>query len=93
MNAGKSKVMVGSSDGKVFVNYVKWCLWESKKSFYYLGDTLDRDGGVNCIATARIIHGWKKFREIIISVIQSSTARDERSSVCQLYQKQHDLWK
>ena len=28
-----------------------------------------------------------------ISVIQSSTARDERSSVCQLCLKQHDLWK
>ena len=30
MNAGKSKVMVGSSDGKMIVNSGKWpwCLWE-----------------------------------------------------------------
>ena len=35
------------------------------------------------------------FRELYpsISDIQSSPARDERSSVCQLCQKQHDLWK
>ena len=28
MNAGKSKVMVGSSGGKMIVNSGKWCLWE-----------------------------------------------------------------
>ena len=28
-----------------------------------------------------------------ISDIQSSPIEDERSSVCQLCQKQHDLWK
>ena len=28
MNAGKCKVMVGSSGGKMSVNSGKWCLWE-----------------------------------------------------------------
>ena len=28
VNAGKSKVMVGSSGGKMIVNSGKWCLWE-----------------------------------------------------------------
>ena len=32
-------------------------------------------------------------RDYAISDIQSSPARDERLSVCQLCQKQHDLWK
>ena len=32
-------------------------------------------------------------RAFAISDIQSSPIGDERSSVCQLCQKQHDLWK
>ena len=28
MNTGKSKVMVGSSGGKMIVNSGKWCMWE-----------------------------------------------------------------
>ena len=32
-------------------------------------------------------------RAFAISDIQSSPFGDERSSVCQLCQKQHDLWK
>ena len=32
-------------------------------------------------------------RAFAISDIQSSPIRDERLSVCQLCQKQHDLWK
>ena len=28
VNVGKSKVMVGSSGGKMIVNSEKWCLWE-----------------------------------------------------------------
>ena len=35
MNAGKSKVMVGSSGGKMIVNSGKWpcgCLWERRCS-------------------------------------------------------------
>ena len=32
-------------------------------------------------------------RDFAISDIQSSPIGDERSSVCQLCQKQHDLWK
>ena len=31
------------------------------KSFCYLGDTLDEDGGVDLAATARIRNGWMKF--------------------------------
>ena len=36
--------------------------YECIKSFYYLGDTLDGDGGVDLAATARIRNGWLKFR-------------------------------
>ena len=43
------------------------------------------DGGADLAATTRIINEW-------ISEIQSSLAGDERSSVCLLCQKQHDLW-
>ena len=76
--------------------------YECVKSFCYLGDTLDGDGGADLAATARIRNGWMKFRELLpfltsrapaISDIQSSTIGDERSSVGQLCQKQHDLWK
>ena len=28
VNAGKSKLMVGGSGGKIIVNSGKWCLWE-----------------------------------------------------------------
>ena len=34
-----------------------------KKSFCYLGDTLDGDGRADLAATARIRNGWMKFRE------------------------------
>ena len=34
------------------------------KSFCYLGDTLDGDGGADLAATARIRNGWMKFREL-----------------------------
>ena len=37
---------------------------ECVKSFCYLGDTLDGDGGVDLTATARIRNGWMKFREL-----------------------------
>ena len=128
MNAGKSKVMVGSSGGKMIVNSGKWpcgvcgkgvqansvqCTvckkwihkrcsgvrgdlsqvadgfrcrrcdgtiqevdlaedlmvdgetYECVKSFCYLGDTLDGDGGADLAATARIRNGWMKFRELL----------------------------
>ena len=35
------------------------------KSFCYLGDTLDGDGGAYLAATTRIRNGWMKFREIL----------------------------
>ena len=38
-------------------------LYECVKSFCYLGDTLDGNGGVDLAATARIRNGWMKFRE------------------------------
>ena len=37
--------------------------YEFVKSFCYLGDTLDGDGGANLAATARIRNIWMKFRE------------------------------
>ena len=39
--------------------------YECVKRFCYLGDTLDGDGGADLAATARIINGWMKFREIL----------------------------
>ena len=59
--------------------------YECVKSFCYLGDTLD---GAYLAATARIRNGWMKFRELLPFLTS-----DERLSVCQLCQKQHDLWK
>ena len=35
--------------------------YECVKSFCYLGDTLDGDGGADLAATARIRNGWMKF--------------------------------
>ena len=35
------------------------------KSFCYLEDTLDGDGGADLAATARIRNGWMKFRELL----------------------------
>ena len=35
------------------------------KSFCYLGDTLDGDGGADFDVTARIRNGWMKFRELL----------------------------
>ena len=37
---------------------------EGVKSFFYLGDTLDGDGGADLAATARIKNGWIKIREL-----------------------------
>ena len=34
------------------------------KSFCYLGDTLNGDGGADLAATDRIRNGWMKFREL-----------------------------
>ena len=38
--------------------------YECVKSFCYLGDTLDGDGGADVAATARIRNEWMKFREL-----------------------------
>ena len=39
--------------------------YECVKSFCYLGDTLDGDGGADFAATARIRNGWIKFQELL----------------------------
>ena len=39
--------------------------YECVKSFCYLEDTLDGDGGADLPATARIRNGWMKFRELL----------------------------
>ena len=39
--------------------------YECVKSFCYLGDTLDGDGGAYLAATARIRNGWIKFQEFL----------------------------
>ena len=66
--------------------------YECVKSFCYLGDTLDGDGGADLAATARIRNGWMKFRELL-PFLTSRAPPLEMTSVCQLCQKQHDLWK
>ena len=64
------------------------------KSFCYLGGTLEGDGGSDLAAAARIRNGWMKFRELLpFLTSRAPPVGDERSSVCQLCQKQHDLWK
>ena len=65
--------------------------YECVKRFCYLEDTLDGDGGADLAATARIRNGWMKFPELLSFL--TSRCGDEMSSVCQLCQKQHDLWK
>ena len=39
--------------------------FECVKSFCYLGDTLDGDGGADLAATARIRNGWMKFQKLL----------------------------
>ena len=53
--------------------------------------SLDRDGGADLAATARIRNGWMKFRELLPFLTSRAPVGVERSSVCQLCQKQHDL--
>ena len=69
--------------------------YECVKSFCYLGDTLDGDGGADLAATARIRNGWMKFRELLPFLTSSAPPLEmkDRVYVCQLCQKQHDLWK
>ena len=33
--------------------------------FYYMGDTLDEDGGADRVATTTIRNGWMKFRALL----------------------------
>ena len=40
--------------------------YQCVKSFYYLGDTFDGDGGTDLAATDRIRNEWMKFRELLI---------------------------
>ena len=68
--------------------------YEGVKSFCYLGDTLNGDGRADLAATAKIRKWMDEVpRAFAISDIQRSPIGDERSSVCQLCQKQHALWK
>ena len=63
--------------------------YECVKSICYLGDV-----GVDLAATARIRNGWMKFRERFPFLpSRAPPVGDERSSGCQLCQKQHALWK
>ena len=56
-------------------------------------DTLDGDGGADLAATAGIRNGWMKFRELLPFLTSRAPPGYKRSSVCQLCQKQQDLWK
>ena len=65
-----------------------------KDFFCYLRDTLDGDGGADPAATARTRNRWMKSRELFpFLTSRAPPTGDERSSVCQLCSKQHDLWK
>ena len=65
-------------------------MYECVKRVCYLGDTLDGDGGAHLAATARIRNRWIKFRELLpFLTSRAPPVGDERSSVCQLCQKQH----
>ena len=44
------------------------------KSFCYLGNTLDGDGGSDLAATARIINAWMKLRELFRFLTSSAAA-------------------
>ena len=58
------------------------------KSFCYLGDTLDGDGGADLTATARIRNGWMKFRELWPFLTSRAPPLEmKKSRVCQLCQK------
>ena len=64
------------------------------KELLLSGSALDGDGGADLGTTARIRNGWIKFRELLpFLTSRAPHIGDERSSVCQLCQKQHDLWK
>ena len=66
--------------------------YECVKSFCYLGDTLDGDGGADLAVTARIRNGWMKFREVLPFLTSRAPPLEMKASVCQFCPKQHDLW-
>ena len=52
--------------------------------FYYMGDTLDGDGGADIAATSRIRTGWMKFWELFTFLTPRAPPIEMRgSSVCQ----------
>ena len=52
--------------------------YECVKSFCYLGDTLDGDGGADLAATARIRNGWMKFRELLPFLTEAACMMEVR---------------
>ena len=48
---------------------------------FYLGDTLDGDGGADLAATARIRNGWMKFQELLPFLTSRVYASCVRSSM------------
>ena len=67
--------------------------YECVKSFCYLEDTLDGDGGADLAATARIRNGWMKFRELLPFLTSRAPPLEMKGRVYASCQKQHDLWK
>ena len=59
-------------------------------SFRYLGDTLDKDNTTNITTTARIRN--QKIDEVPRALAISDIPSSPLGGVCQLCQKQHDLW-
>ena len=85
VNAGKSKVMVGSNGGKMIVNSGKLLCGVCGKGV--------QATSVHCTSTARNKWMDEVLIAFAISDIRCSPVGYERSSVCQLCQKQHYLWK
>ena len=55
--------------------------YECIKSFCYLGDTLEGDGGADLSATARIRNGWMKFRDLFPFLTSKAPSLEMRGRV------------
>ena len=56
-------------------------IYKCVKSFCYLGDTLDGDGGADLGATAKIRNGWMKFRELLPFLTSRATPLEMKGRV------------
>ena len=57
-------------------------MYECVKSFCYLGDTLDGDGGAYLAVTPRIRNGWMKFRELLPFLTSRAPTLEMKVRLC-----------